>query len=959
MRNACRPTGRFFCLLMVMAALIVALRAGMQAAPPAGGPAMTQVVDTVYRADGATATGTVLISWPAFTTADGKAVAAGSLNVALGSGGAFAASLAPNTGAQPAGVYYKVVYQLTGQQPSTEYWVVPATGSTSIGSVRAKLMPPTVAAQVLTRDVADTNYVHVTGDQTMNGVVTFKAPPSVPTPQNPGDAANKGYVDAAAAASVNLASPAPIGSATPNTGAFTLLNGTANAAFFFGSDCGAKINSALAAGVSEVWVTTAAGTACTTAITVGAGQSLKFIQAGTWTFSQPITLGQNASIVGPPKGTNYAPVILKEANGANLSYLVNMTGGQAVLQDIYLDGNYTNNPTAQDVVRVNNANRVAFHGVEIHNGKRYGVYVSGTSSCCGRFDKSSIIADNYNSNLYFSGPGPADWIIENTEFENSVVGFGIQAVNAATERITNSDVGGNKAGGISITATAGNFSWGWMLNTVQFGSNGGHDFFCDGSASAYSNGAHVLTGLFFLGLSSGTTANTYDSIHFHDCGGSVVVGNYFGGASSSAYRYHYFSDTSNGVPQYSTVTSNVANQGGAASADYHGLASDAIAGVRAGAGLSSLQGFTLLNSFPLYAQDQNGSSWAAVSPYHGHLSLQGGGFSGDDAYVNIVPNAITPVIEFDATQTKFINNYPLQWLDHLGTNHTLAMVDSNDHTYIMGSLAGDIQLQPTAGTSEGTLTAANGLNLVHGLQIGGNTVVDSSRNATVQNLTVNGTCTGCGSGGGNLSSPGPIGNTNPNTGAFTTLSAQVEGKRYKVEGFPSSCTVNSVAYTTQFDCAFQTAYYAAQTQSASQTLELGNAVYLTNVGLQQSSVYVVNVIGAAKTDTTEGLNGGSVIRMNAAISNPVVTLPKLATAPLRSSLVYRDFVIDANHKAPVCLDASSLRDSFFVTLPAKTLPARITGYASAIAPVPTARTMICRSGRLRLCRPTPTARWQA
>src|SRR5271166_7091057 len=161
MRNACRPTGRFFCLLMVMAALILALRAGMQAAPPAGGPAMTQVADTVYRADGAPATGTVLISWPAFTTADGKAVAAGSLSVHLGNGGTFAASLAPNTGAQPAGVYYRVVYQLTGQEPSSENWVVPATGSTSIGSVRAKLMPPTVAAQVLTRDVADTNYVHV------------------------------------------------------------------------------------------------------------------------------------------------------------------------------------------------------------------------------------------------------------------------------------------------------------------------------------------------------------------------------------------------------------------------------------------------------------------------------------------------------------------------------------------------------------------------------------------------------------------------------------------------------------------------------------------------------------------------------------------------------------------------------------------------------------------------------
>ena len=70
----------------------------------------------------------MLISWPAFTTSDGKAVAAGSLSVQLGSEGTFAASLAPNTGAQPAGVYYKVVYQLADDtvQPAWagEYTVI-------------------------------------------------------------------------------------------------------------------------------------------------------------------------------------------------------------------------------------------------------------------------------------------------------------------------------------------------------------------------------------------------------------------------------------------------------------------------------------------------------------------------------------------------------------------------------------------------------------------------------------------------------------------------------------------------------------------------------------------------------------------------------------------------------------------------------------------------------------------
>jgi hypothetical protein len=40
-------------------------------------PSRTTVSDIVYRADGSPASGTVLISWPEFTTADSKPVAAG------------------------------------------------------------------------------------------------------------------------------------------------------------------------------------------------------------------------------------------------------------------------------------------------------------------------------------------------------------------------------------------------------------------------------------------------------------------------------------------------------------------------------------------------------------------------------------------------------------------------------------------------------------------------------------------------------------------------------------------------------------------------------------------------------------------------------------------------------------------------------------------------------------------
>ena len=44
----------------------------------------TQVADTIYHADGTAATGTALISWPAFTTGYGDAIPAGSASTVFG-----------------------------------------------------------------------------------------------------------------------------------------------------------------------------------------------------------------------------------------------------------------------------------------------------------------------------------------------------------------------------------------------------------------------------------------------------------------------------------------------------------------------------------------------------------------------------------------------------------------------------------------------------------------------------------------------------------------------------------------------------------------------------------------------------------------------------------------------------------------------------------------------------------
>jgi len=199
-----RPGG-WLRLAVVAIAMVLMARAGF-ALPPV----MTTVSDTVYRADGTGASGTMLISWPAFTTADAKPVAAGTLSVAIGAGGAVSIALAPNAGGNPDGTFYKVVLKLDDGTTETEDWVIPvSTTPVTIAAVRSTVVPASVALQVASRQyvdnavgtrAADTTVVHIAGLETIAGTKQFATPPSVPAPLQTGDVANKGYVDAAVAA---------------------------------------------------------------------------------------------------------------------------------------------------------------------------------------------------------------------------------------------------------------------------------------------------------------------------------------------------------------------------------------------------------------------------------------------------------------------------------------------------------------------------------------------------------------------------------------------------------------------------------------------------------------------------------------------------------------------------------------------------------------------------------------
>jgi hypothetical protein len=196
-----RPYGRLIYLLLAML-LWVGVSNG------ADEPATTTIVDVVYRADSTPASGILLISWPAFTTADNKPVAAGTKSVTLGPQGALSVELVPNAGAIPAGTLYRVVSKWDDGTTAVEYWSVGTSSPTTIAAIRTTPGSGS-ASQIVSRQYVDAltagkandaAVVHKAGAETIDGMKQFAAPPSVPTPLQATDAVNKAYVDGVVAA---------------------------------------------------------------------------------------------------------------------------------------------------------------------------------------------------------------------------------------------------------------------------------------------------------------------------------------------------------------------------------------------------------------------------------------------------------------------------------------------------------------------------------------------------------------------------------------------------------------------------------------------------------------------------------------------------------------------------------------------------------------------------------------
>ncbi len=181
----------------------IGLLLGMVTATGLAQVATTQVADTIYYADGTVAAGTLVISWPAFTTSSGQSIPAGTTSATIGTGGALSVALVPNAGSTPMGSYYTVVYHLGDGSVSRQYWVVPVSStSVKVSAIESTVLPASVAMQTVSKSYVDTAiaaaigspldssaYVLKSGD-TMTGPLVLPADPVSAL-----QAADKNYVD--------------------------------------------------------------------------------------------------------------------------------------------------------------------------------------------------------------------------------------------------------------------------------------------------------------------------------------------------------------------------------------------------------------------------------------------------------------------------------------------------------------------------------------------------------------------------------------------------------------------------------------------------------------------------------------------------------------------------------------------------------------------------------------------
>jgi hypothetical protein len=201
----------------------------------------TTVQGTVYLANGQPGAGTLVVSWPAFTTAAGQAIVADSATVTIPPDGFLSVNLAPNVGATPAGEYYTSVFYMSDGSTSTQYWVVPAAAQSTLAQVESQVMPAAQAVQTVSKAYVDQSISELNqsllaaSGGNLSGPLYLNADPTQPL-----QAADKHYVDTQVATALPLSGGTLSGSMSA-----TQIGAMYQADQFPGTDFGSKLQACL------------------------------------------------------------------------------------------------------------------------------------------------------------------------------------------------------------------------------------------------------------------------------------------------------------------------------------------------------------------------------------------------------------------------------------------------------------------------------------------------------------------------------------------------------------------------------------------------------------------------------------------------------------------------------------------------------------------------------------------
>lgn len=339
---------------------------------------------------------------------------------------------------------------------------------------------------------------------------------------------------------------------------------------FSGADLGAKINAAftdLSGTPGEVWVNQNAGLTLSTAVTVPANSTLRFIQGGTYTLSAVITVNDGATVLGAAQGMQGTHTTLKAANSAALTMLITVPGNTAAVRAITLDGNQANSGTTGGtgstalLVLSGLGGRQDITNVTVQNSSGDGMYISGAASGI-KIDRLFAFQNNGDGLLAKS---QSDIFIISSEFENNLLS-GVELNGSSGDRIEHCDFGGNGSTGQAALYIHGTASL-QSANTIVIGNQFGNNYNSDIKIVGYDTGTagvsaqqQTIVGNQFIGSPNRPDA-TYPIIDIVDGQSNNITGNYTSsnGTGHRATCAVSYTETTPGRQAQSTNVGNVFN----------------------------------------------------------------------------------------------------------------------------------------------------------------------------------------------------------------------------------------------------------------------------------------------------------------------------------------------------------------------------------------------------------------